>query len=85
MVVVLSAFLTLFLLVGIFALVKINQILRHLRNITEKAEKLADHAEHVGDFFSKTATSAAITNLVSNIVSTVRGHKSGKRSNKDEG
>ncbi len=84
LVVTLSAFLALFLLAGIFALVKINQILKHLRSITEKAEKLADHAEHIGEFFSKSASSAAISNMVTNVVNAVREHK-GKRSKKDEG
>jgi len=78
LVVALSAVLLIFLITAIAALIKINQILKHIKSITEKAEKLTDQAQHVGDFFQKSAGSAAVIKLVSNIVSTVRDHKKHK-------
>ncbi len=76
--IILSAALAVFLILGIISLVKINQILGHIRHITEKAEKLADQAEHVGEFFQKTASSTAVVKLLSNIVSSFKSNKSEK-------
>lgn len=66
--IIVSATLTIFLIIAILALFKINQILSDMRRIASKAEKLADKAEAVGEFFQKTAGPVAITKLVSNIV-----------------
>ncbi len=78
LVVVLAAALAVFLLLAIVALVKVNQILKHIRHITEKAEKLTDHAEAVGEFFQKTAGPTAIAKLLSNIVHSFRTSKAKK-------
>ena len=78
-----SSALAIFLIVGIFALVKINQILKDLKSISEKAEKLADQAESVGEFFSKAAKPAAIGRLLVNLAESVRQRKHSKRSNAD--
>lgn len=78
LVIMLSAALAVFLILGIFALVKVNQILKHLRTITEKAEKIADKAEAVSDIFTKSAGTAAITGLISNVVSSFKTHRDKK-------
>jgi hypothetical protein len=80
--IIVSATLTLFLVVGIVALIKTIQVMNHLKRITEKAESIADKAEAVGEFFQKTAGPAAITKLVSNIVHAVHDKKESKKENK---
>jgi alpha-D-ribose 1-methylphosphonate 5-phosphate C-P lyase len=64
LVVILSATLTVFLLLGIIVTVKFIQILDRIKKITEKAEDLAEKAEAVGDFFQKTAGPAVILKTV---------------------
>lgn len=81
LVVILSATLAVFLVIGIIALLKLNQILEHVKNITAKAEKLADQAEHIGDFFKNTTASAAIGKLVANVITSL---KHSKNRGKDE-
>jgi len=71
LVVILSSFLALFLLLGILALVKVIQILNHLKSISQKAEKLADTAESIGEFFRDTAGPTAIAKLLANITEAV--------------
>ena len=73
--IIVSITLTLFLIVGIVLAIKLVQILDHVRRITEKAEKIADNAESVSEFFQKTAGPAAITKLVANIVHTLKKKK----------
>lgn len=78
LVIILSTALAVFLILGIFALIKLNQILNHVNHITEKAENLADKAEEVGEFFQKTATSTALVRLIGNIAHSYRSGKQGK-------
>jgi outer membrane murein-binding lipoprotein Lpp len=81
LVIFLSAALAVFLVLGIMALIKVNQILDQVRKVTAKAEKIADQAEHVGEFFKNTTTSAAVGKLVANIFS---AFKSSKNKDTDE-
>ncbi len=76
--VVLAAALAVFLILGIIAFVKLNQILGHIKDITQKAEQIADRAEHVSAFFQKSAGPAALAKLVSNIIGSIKGHKGRK-------
>lgn len=69
--IILSSFLALFLILGCIAFVKFIQILNHLKAISVKAEKIADSAEHVGEFFRHTAGPAALAKLLANIVENV--------------
>ena len=78
LVIILSTTLAIFLILGIVALVKINKILKHIEYITAKAEKIADKAEAVGDFFQKTAGSTALVKLVSNIVNSFKAKGKGE-------
>lgn len=81
LVVALASALALFLIVAIIATVKVIQILQQLKRITDKAEKLADRAETVSEFFKYTAGPAAIGKLLSNISETVLKHH--KKSRED--
>jgi len=68
----------LFLVVSILVLIKVRQILNHVNNITAKAEHIADQAEHVGEFFQKTAGSVAVTKLIANLISSIKHQKDHK-------
>ena len=65
--IIVSTTLTLFLILSIILIIKFIQILNHVKHITEKAEKIADNAESVSEFFQKTAGPAAIAKLIANI------------------
>jgi len=67
LVLILGGLLAIVLIVAILIAVKIIQIIRVVKRITEKAESMADKAEHVASFFEKTATPIAITKLVANM------------------
>jgi hypothetical protein len=67
LVIMLASALAVFLVLGIVVLVKVVQILNHVRAITEKAEHIAEQAEAVGAFFQKTAGPVALGKLISNI------------------
>lgn len=69
--IILSSFLALFLVLGCIVFAKVIQVLNHLRAISEKAEKIADSAEHIGEFFKHTAGPAAMAKLLANIVENV--------------
>lgn len=73
--IIVSAVLSLFLLLAIIVLIKTIQILHKLKHIAAQAEKLADSAEAVGEFFRKSAGPVALGSFVTNIVESVRGHK----------
>ncbi len=79
LVIILAIVLSLFLLVGIILIVKLIQVMNHLKRISEKAEKLASTAESVGELFKYTAGPAAIGKLVSNISEAVRKHHRNKK------
>ncbi len=85
LVIILSATLAIFLILGIVALVKLIQILNHLKVISEKAEKLINTAENVGEFFRYTAGPAAIVKLFSNISDVVFKHKKSNKSEEHDG
>jgi hypothetical protein len=83
LVVTLASALAIFLILGIVAIYKFIQILNHIKNITQKAEHLAEQAEAVGSFFQKTAGPIALGKLISNISEHIfggRGYKKSKRS-----
>ncbi len=75
LVIVLASMLAIFLALGIVALTKLIQLLDHLKRISEKAEKLANTAETVGEFFKYTAGPAAIGKLLANISNVIHKRK----------
>ena len=78
LVVILSSMLAIFLILAIVATAKLIQVLDHLKSISEKAEKLANTAETVGEFFKYTAGPAAIGRLISNVSESVFKHHNKK-------
>lgn len=78
LVIIVSATLTIFLIVSIIALVKIIQVLNDIKRITAKAEHIADQAEAVGNFFQNSAGTAAIVKLASNIIQSFKSKKAKK-------
>lgn len=86
LVIILGAALALFLVLGIFALIKIIQILNHLKRISEKAERFADKAEAVSEFFERASTPLAAGRLMANISDAIfkrRQRTSNKRRGRD--
>ena len=67
LVIILAIFLAIFLLLGILISVKVLQITRAVKRITEHAENVVDKAEHITEFFEKTAMPVALVKLVSNM------------------
>lgn len=84
LVIILSGFLGLFLILGCIVFIKAIQVLNHLKVISEKAEKIADSAEHVGEFFRHTAGPAAIAKLLANIAENVFHKRKNRKRGKDE-
>ncbi len=82
LVVILAATLALFLVLSIVAVIKIIQILNHLKRISQKAEHITDRAEAVSEFLGKTAGPAAVGKLFVNVIEVVRQHKDDKRRKK---
>ena len=78
LVVIVSATLTVFLIVSIIVLVKIIQVLNDVKRITKKAEHIADQAEAVVNFFQNSAVPVAIVKLISNIIQSFKSKKSRK-------
>lgn len=74
--VTLASALAVFLVLAIIATAKLIQILNHLKRISEKAEKLANTAESVGEFFKYTAGPATLGKIVMNIVESFKHKKS---------
>lgn len=82
-VVILSVFLVLFLAASIYLVVKCVQVVNHIKKISEHAEQVADRADHISDFFAKTATPVAIAKLIANL-SDVFQKKRSKNRKKEE-
>ncbi len=78
--IIVSSVLSLFLILAIVVLIKFIQILHSLKHIAAKAEKLADSAEAVGEFFRKSAGPMALGRLVTNVIESVRQHKPDNKS-----
>lgn len=87
LVIFLSCALAVFLILGVFVLIKVLQILIYIKQISEKAVNLADKAEAVGEFFEKSATPLAVAKLIAKTVDGFLGRKrrkSKRRSDYDE-
>jgi hypothetical protein len=82
---IISVMLGIFLLLAIAALIMVLKLMKELKRIAEKAEKLADSAEAVGEFFRKSAGPLAFGKFLTNIADAVIKHKqAGKRGKNDE-
>jgi hypothetical protein len=74
LIIIVSATLSVFLIVAILLTVKLIQITQSLKRIALKAEKIADSADAIGTFFRQTATPIALGRFITNIVDAVRKH-----------
>lgn len=81
--IILAAFLALFLLLAIIATYKLIQVVAALKRITEKAERIADNAETLSDIFVKSSSPMAFAKLVSHLANSVFKRQA-KKSKKEE-
>lgn len=81
LVVILASFLAIFLVLGIVLVIKLIQIANQIKRISEKAEKVVDRAESVGEFFQKASGSFAVGRLISHLANSVL-HREEKNSKK---
>lgn len=77
--IILSSVLAIFLILAIAVTVLVIGILKKVKIIVSKAEKVVESAEAVGNVFKKTASPVGILHLVQNIV----GMVSNKRNKED--
>lgn len=74
LVIIVSATLTLFLIIAIVLLVMAIKLVSSIKRITDKAEHVVDQAEVVGAMLGKAAGPVAIGRLVTNLADTVFKH-----------
>ncbi|MGF7228824.1 MAG: hypothetical protein ACQR33_02450 [Candidatus Saccharibacteria bacterium] len=73
--IVLGAFLALFLLLAIAVLVAILRFIKTLRDISQKAERVITSAESVTELFRKASGPMTILHFVRSVADTVAKHK----------
>jgi membrane protein implicated in regulation of membrane protease activity len=83
LVIIVSATLTLFLLLAIVALIYLIKVLHALKRLTDKAEVLADKAGVVGEFIGRAAGPVAVGRLLTHVAESVFNH--GKKDRKGSG
>jgi hypothetical protein len=69
--IIVSTFLSLFLLVSIILLVKLIKLIKSVNRVAEKAEHLVDSAEAATELLRKTAGPVAVGKFIANIVESV--------------
>jgi hypothetical protein len=74
LIIIVSAALSVFLVVTILLIIKLVQVANSLKRISLKAEKIADSADAIGTFFKRTASPIALGKFVTNIIDAVRNH-----------
>lgn len=86
LVIILSSFLTVFLILAIIVLVgvikltkKMNAVADTAQEVISKAHDIADKVEDVSDIFKKTAGPLALGRYFMNIAEKVSKHKQGKK------
>ncbi len=75
LIIILASTLSVFLVVAIIALIKVIQIFDSIKRITQKAEKLTEGAEAIGEFFKDVNGDLALSRLVHNIAHFVKRKK----------
>lgn len=78
LVVVLATALAIFLVLAIVAAIFIIRLLQTLRLVADKAEKVIESAEAVGDVFKKAAGPLGALRLIRTLIDTVGEHKQHK-------
>lgn len=75
LVIILSAFLALFLLLSIIIAVQVMRLLKAVNSVAHKAEKIVDSAETVSAMFKDAAGPLAALKIIHNIAQTVQSKK----------
>lgn len=83
LVIILSATLAILLVLLIIATTYVIKILRHVRNITEKAESVADRVDNVSSYFEKGAAPVALGQMLANFTGAFSKGKNKKGRERD--
>jgi uncharacterized protein with PQ loop repeat len=75
LVIIVSVALSIFLIVGIMLMVQVMRLVKGLQEIADRAEKVLNSAESIGQIFRKTAGPVSLFNFVRSVVDTVAEHK----------
>lgn len=78
LVILLSIGMSIVLLLTIISLFYVVKILKHLKTISERAEKIADNVDSVSSFFKKSAGPVAISKLIANLIENMRNREEKK-------
>ncbi len=81
LVVILSAALAVFLVLGIILIIICIKIANRIKRISEKAEAISGKAENIADFLSKSAVPLAAGKIIA-VITEVFNVRSGKRKKK---
>jgi len=76
--IILTTALAVFLILAIVVAVMIIKLVKTLRMIADKAEKVVITAENVGEVFKQAATPLGVLRFVQGLVDVVAKHKKGK-------
>jgi hypothetical protein len=79
LVIILSAFLALFLLLAIVAVIEVLVLMHKIRKLVGKAERVIGSAENAAEIFRKVAGPVSILRVLRNIVAVGTQHKKEKR------
>lgn len=79
LVIILSSCLAIFLILAIIVAVKVIKILNQLKEISDKAEQIADKAETAAAFITKAAGPAMVGKLLASIAEMVGGKAKKRR------
>ena len=70
LVIIVSATLSLFLIISIFVLIKVLKVLDQIKRIGDRAEHVAENVEQTSAYFQKAAGPMAILKVISNLADT---------------
>lgn len=79
LVIIMSGLLIIILIIVVFVLYKMAKMMKTVKQITDQASNLVGRADHVANFFAKTAAPVAIVKLVSNIANEFMDRKGKKK------
>ncbi len=82
LVIFLSTALGVLLVLSIVFVVLAIKIANHIKHITSKAEKIADKADSITDFFQTTGPALAVAKMVGNIMESVKSKSSSRKGDK---
>lgn len=75
LVIIISSLLGLFLILSIMLIVMAIRLVRHLRNVAQKAENIVNSAETVSEMFRKSSVPLSFLRFVNGVAETVTQRK----------